>query len=157
MRNTHVLGFRSDIAPITNAIASWPGNCARMRLYSLPRGFLPRVRSRRLSPLSTRVRSLRPDRCLSGARTKDHLEPSLGATADYALTSAPPTERIARQQVARFRSVRNCEGSLPRGDLRASHGCGARVRAHENRMPIRTQQRVADGRALAGPSRAECG
>src|SRR5262245_22486301 len=32
-----------------------------MKLYSLRRGFLHRVHGRRLSPLSTRVRSLRPE------------------------------------------------------------------------------------------------
>src|SRR6266550_2396789 len=70
-----------------------------MRLYSLPRGFLQRVHGRRLSPLSTRVRSLRPESLFERRENeRSSWNPSLGATADYALTSAPPTERIARQQ-----------------------------------------------------------
>src|SRR5262249_62057758 len=82
---------RADMAyslwPKTAVAVISPMECARMRLYSLRRGFLHRVHGRRLSPLSTRVRSLRPELLFKG-RENDTLSwnPSLGATADYALT-----------------------------------------------------------------------
>jgi hypothetical protein len=61
-----------------------------MRLYSLRRGFLQRVRGRRLSPLSTRVWSLWPESLFERRENEtSSWNPSLGATADYAFDLGP--------------------------------------------------------------------